>query len=762
MALRLRGKIVLVTIAILAFTIGTNTLISSWIFARDYSEALRSKVLVIAQNLRGQLDRLLGFEIPLSELVGFEEQCQDAVQRHPDVSYAMVVYSGGEILFHSDPSQHGRTLSYGNSAEPARRMGETDQAFFEHRGGYYDIVLPVVNRDGQVIASVRLGFPAETITQKTHNLIAVSVGVAVLLFGLGILLLIFTLSSWVTNPLQKLSALVQQVGEKGTSGVRRIEIDSKDELGELAAAFNQMTLDLQRTTVSVDFLNSILGSVIDAIIVADPSLKIRTVNRSVCEILRCREEELVGKQVDIIFPAAEATRFREKVSELTDGVGFMIYETRFKTKEQQLVPVFIGGSVIRDREGATINIVFTGKDITEIKKAEKAAEALRDQLRRSQRLEALGTLAGGIAHDFNNILMVISGFTEVALSKIPSDSPLSSYLQNVQKAGRRASELVDQILTFSHQREEEKKPVQVSSLVKEVLKLLRASLPTTIEIRQRIDPDPVNVWADPIQIHQVIMNLCTNSAHVMQEKGGILEVTLEGIELDSDHAVRHQQLKPGSYLKMTVTDTGHGMEPHILQRVFDPYFTTKEMGRGTGLGLAVVHGIVTSLGGAITASSEPGKGSTFTVYLPVIESGTVAMTTDIEYEVIPMGHDSILFVDDEQDLVDLQKLILEDLGYRVTTRASSVEALELFREKPERFDLVITDMTMPNMTGDTLASELMRIRADIPIILCTGFSESLTEKSALAMGIRAFVMKPIQKRQIAKTIRRVLDGEQVG
>jgi len=758
MPLRLKGKIILVTVAILAFIIGTNTLISIWFFTQNYSEALYSKMLVIAQNLKSQLDRLLEFEIPLNELIGFEEQCQVVVQSYPEISYAMIVDSWDKILFHNDPSQHGRILSNSGVVKHTQVKKGTTQIVLLHRGEYYEIVLPVFNRNGKIIASVRLGFREATITRKVHNLIVFSVGVAVFLFGLGILLLIFILSAWVTNPLQKLTTLVKQVGENGMRNAKKVEIDSKDELGELAGAFNQMTMDLKQTTVSVDFLNNIVGSVLDAIIVTDPSIKIKSVNRAACKILKFKEEELIGKKVDIIFTESEKTRFMEKVLHIIDGVEFMTYETYLQTREYQQIPALISGSVIKDQEGNIINFVFTGKDTTEIKKIEKEATALQDQLRQAQRLEAIGTLAGGIAHDFNNILAAICGYTELSLSKVSSDSPLSSYLHNVLQAGRRASELIDQILTFSRKREEVKKPVQISLVVKEVLKLLRASLPTTIEIRHRIEPEQGYVFADSTGIHQVLMNLCTNAAHAMQEKGGILEITLEEIDLDNKHTTQ-LQLKPGSYQKMTVTDTGHGMEPYILERVFEPYFTTKEKCQGTGLGLSVAHGIVTSHGGAITASSNPGKGSTFTVYLPVIKDEIVAMTKDMEEKVIPRGHESILFVDDEQALVTLHKLMLEDLGYRVTTKISSIEALELFRNNPERFDLVITDMTMPNMTGDKLALELLRIREDIPIILCTGFSENVTEKSVLAMGIRAFIMKPILKHQIAKTIRRVLDGE---
>jgi CheY-like chemotaxis protein len=369
-------------------------------------------------------------------------------------------------------------------------------------------------------------------------------------------------------------------------------------------------------------------------------------------------------------------------------------------------------------------------------------------------MEAIGTLAGGIAHDFNNILSAVIGYTEIALADMPEDTSQHRNLQEVLKAGSRAKDLVKQILTFSRQTEQELKPLQINQIVRETLKLLRASLPTTVKISQDIQSDSA-VLADPTQVHQVIMNLCTNAAHAMRTKGGQLKIDLSDVVLGGSFIEQHPYLSPGAYIKLRVIDTGHGMEKAILDRIFDPFFTTKERGEGTGMGLAVVLGIVKSHGGAITVESEVGKGSIFNVFLPVI-------LQEVDHEVktrgpIPTGTERILFIDDEKSLVDLGQQILERLGYKVTIRTSSVEALELFMEQPEKFDLVITDMTMPNMTGDELAGKLMNIRADIPVILCTGYSERISRERAHRLGIKEFILKPIVMRELAKTVRGVLD-----
>ncbi len=393
-------------------------------------------------------------------------------------------------------------------------------------------------------------------------------------------------------------------------------------------------------------------------------------------------------------------------------------------------------------------------DITRIKDLEKESLRIQAQLQQAQKMEAIGTLAGGIAHDFNNILSAVIGYTEIVLGDVAESTSQHRNLQEVLKAGNRARDLVNQILMFSRQTDKELKPVQINQIVIETLKLLRASLPTTIRIEPNLRSNSA-VLADPTQIHQVMMNLCTNAAHAMRENGGQLNIELSDTDLYGSFIEQHPYLSAGTYIKLRVSDTGHGMEKKIVDRIFDPFFTTKERGEGTGMGLAVVLGIVKSHGGTITVESTSDEGSSFNVFLPVMEREA---DTEIRPKVImPTGTEHILFIHDEKSLVDLGFQILHRLGYDVTTRTSSVEALELFMAQPDKFDLVITDTTMPNMTGDELAGKLMEIRADIPVILCTGYSERISKDKAHEMGIKEFVLKPIIMSDLAITVRKVLD-----
>jgi PAS domain S-box-containing protein len=393
-------------------------------------------------------------------------------------------------------------------------------------------------------------------------------------------------------------------------------------------------------------------------------------------------------------------------------------------------------------------------DITEIKSMERERRHTEAQLRQAQKMEAIGTLAGGIAHDFNNILSAILGYSELALDDALQGQPSAGYIREILRAGGRARDLVFQILTFSRQTETEAKPILVQPIVKEAMKLLRASLPSTIEISGDTHSDAI-VEADPIQIHQVIMNLCTNAGHAMRPTGGTLNVSLSKQSLAGDFTDHQPAVLPGEYLKIAVSDTGPGIDPEILDRIFDPYFTTKEKGEGTGMGLAVVQGIVQNCQGFVTIETSPGEGTCFNVYLPIIHMEE-PVQTKVEV-VIPGGHEHILFVDDEPPLADLSKQILERMGYRVTIKTSSSEALELFMSNPESFDLVITDMTMPHMTGDVLTRKLQAVRPDIPVIVCTGYSEKVTQEIIDRLKIRALIMKPIIRDELLLTVRQVID-----
>ncbi len=395
-------------------------------------------------------------------------------------------------------------------------------------------------------------------------------------------------------------------------------------------------------------------------------------------------------------------------------------------------------------------------DITDIKTLEKERQHAESQLRQAQKMEAIGTLAGGIAHDFNNILSAILGYSELALDDARSGQPSARYIRQILKAGHRARDLVHQILTFSRQTETEVKPIQIKPIIKEALKLLRASLPSSIDISTAIQSEAI-VEADPIQVHQVIMNLCTNAGHAMRDQGGTLTVTLTEEELDDRFTERHPETTPGEYLKLTVSDTGPGMDKAIIDKIFDPYFTTKTKDEGTGMGLAVVQGIIKTYKGAVSVASTPGEGSAFEVYFPIIHSnGTVSAESKI---VVPGGHERILFVDDELPLADLSQQLLERLGYKVTVRTSAVEALNLFENDPDAFDLVITDMTMPHMTGDILAEKLLALRPDVAIVICTGYSDKITQELIDRLNIRALVMKPIIRNELLITVRQVLDEQ---
>ncbi len=482
------------------------------------------------------------------------------------------------------------------------------------------------------------------------------------------------------------------------------------------------------------------------------------VNEYFLNMLGYPEHELFGHTIYEICHPEDADAVSVSLERLKTGeIEFDSFEQRFLNTEGKTCWALASTSLLHDSEGQPLHYILLFQDLTDKKLTEVANVKLEARLQQAQKMEAIGTLAGGIAHDFNNILSGIMGYAQLGLLEADRDSDNHRWFQGVQEACDRASELVRQILTFSRQGEQERTPIQVRLIIKEALKLLRATLPLNIDIKEKISSESGVVLADATQIHQLVMNLCTNAYHSMIEQGGTLAVILESEELSA--GVRSQQLnlEPGSYLKLTVSDTGCGMDSATINKIFDPYFTTKEADKGTGLGLSVVHGIVQSHGGAIAVHSEQGQGTRFEVLFPRATKNHKNENEGVES--IPNGTEKILLVDDEDAVVETGRSILEKLGYRVEAYTDPQKAFDKFRSHGKEFDLVITDMSMPHMTGEELSKQLMEIRSDIPILLCTGYSDQFNAANADAMGIKKFLIKPLEMSKLANIIREVLDED---
>ena len=535
--------------------------------------------------------------------------------------------------------------------------------------------------------------------------------------------------------------------------LKQIQEDLRQSRDELELRVQERTQDLRKseetTRTQLMEIETYYNLTPIGLCILDKELRYVRVNERLAEINGLPVSAHLGRTIREVVPAiadmAEETARRIRET----GESFSNIEFTVETAERPDIKRTVRATwfPFKDSHGQVTSIGVMVEEITEQRQ-------LEGQLRQTQKMEAIGTLAGGIAHDFNNILAAIIGFSEMVEDDLPPESPSIPRIQRVLSAASRGTELVRQILAFSRNTELMRKPLSLAPLVKETIQFLRASLPTTIEINLTMKAARDTILASPTELQQIIMNLVTNASFAMKEKGGILGINVTNVDFEPDSPVLDTDVEPGEYVQLAVTDTGSGIAPHVMKRIFEPFFTTKEVGEGTGMGLPVVYGVVKSLHGTITVESEPGAGSTFRVFLPIAR--TDEKSEGSEAQVTPKGTERILFVDDEELLTEWGQAALERQGYSVTALTDSTEALKLFSSDPSCFDLVILDQTMPKFTGLQLARKLLEVQNNIPIILCTGHSDSVSPEKAKAAGIKEFLMKPLGKQQLAEAIRRVL------
>ncbi len=505
------------------------------------------------------------------------------------------------------------------------------------------------------------------------------------------------------------------------------------------------------------YLDEIINAVADPVFVKDHKHRFVLVNNAMCEFLEKERSRILGRTDYDFVKKEEADLFIEKDRSVLDTGRESFNEELFTDSDNNVHTLITKKTLYKDRTGNKFIVGIT-RDITDQKKAEEEKIRLEARLIQSEKMEAIGTLAGGIAHDFNNILSVIIGYTELAMHQMDECNIEKDDLNEVLLAGERARDLVKQILTFSRMDKSELSPIVIKDVISDSIRMLRAVIPSNIEIRKKIDIEGY-ILSNPTHINQIMLNLCSNAAHSMDATGGILEISLDKATIEGPDNPYGINVSQGKYIRITVSDTGKGMTPEVRGRIFEPYFTTKETGKGTGLGLSVIHGIVKTHNGEITCRANEEKGTTFEVFLPETDTTQEKGIRDLDIE-FKKGTGKILIIDDEPTLVKLVAEMLKRIGYDIVSTTSSKEGLEIFNDSPNDFDLVITDMTMPGITGDMLAKEMISIRKDIPVILCTGFNEHISEREAHKIGIREFIMKPVNMKMLSEAIDRVIGHRQ--
>ncbi len=639
------------------------------------------------------------------------------------------------------------------------RGDTTDIHFHESFMHCYGCLLDSSRQNSLIIS---FSVPHDIFSELMHSILLRGLIVISLVLCFS-LLISYILAKQFVRPIIELSHASKRLS-KGDFDVN-INKDSGGEIGDLSRNFYRMAKELHqaiqirdheiinRKQAEQESLQAKIqwersfNAITDIISIQDKDMNILRINKAGIDFFKLQPAKLVGRKCyDVFAKSPEPCAGCPEVKTIRDcnhHSQSIVHENLGKTFHVSSAPIL-------DAENNLEYIVHVAKDITDQKR-------LEEELFQAHKMEAVGTLAGGIAHDFNNILSAILGYSELAKQDLPKDSRAGDDIDQVIKSSKRAADLVKQILTFSRKSNQHLEPVAPHLIIKEALKMLRSSLSTTINIVEDIDTECGEIMADPTSIHQIVVNLCTNSLHAMENEKGILSVSLQRKEISAEEITGEPDVSPGPFVVLEVNDTGQGMNQATTERIFDPYFTTKEVGKGTGLGLAVIHGIIQDYHGFIRVKSELGQGTTFYVHLPVLQQEISTKDETKTAELIPTGTERILVVDDESMIVNINKTVLERLGYKVSTTTESLDALEKIRTDPDQFDLIITDQTMPDLTGAELAQEILKITPNMPIILCTGYSSVFSKEVALAIGIKKYAKKPLDRTTLAKIVRQVLD-----
>ncbi|MFO7885526.1 MAG: response regulator [Desulfobacteraceae bacterium] len=523
---------------------------------------------------------------------------------------------------------------------------------------------------------------------------------------------------------------------------------------EISRALYTIAIGQQLEKIEYEHM-AILNSTKDAVVAFDMEYLITVFNPGAEKLFQCDKKEAKGTPVKRFCPKDKLETLDKMLRYVNDEGAVTAYETAIQNTSGQRVPVEISLSLTHDSQGQAGGINAIIRDISDRRQEEKERKQLESRLQQAQKMESIGSLASGIAHDFNNILFPIMGLSEMMMDDFPEHNQEHKNACQIYTAGQRGSELIKQILSFSRQSESRPIPVRIQNILKEVIKLCRSSIPKDIDITHEIKQDCRQVMADPTQIHQIAMNLITNAYHAVESTSGCISLQLSEVTVNREDMPSFQ-IPPGDYALLNVSDNGSGIDPLVINKIFDPYFTTKKKGKGTGLGLATVYGIVKGHGGDIKVYSEPGQGARFNIYLPLMADSD-HLEPETQQLPLPSGDEHILLVDDENPIVQLEKQILERLGYKITAFTSSVKALDAFKADPLIYDLIITDMSMPDLNGKQLSEKISEITRDVPIIMCTGFSEEMGNEKAKALGIKGFLMKPVVMHDIADLVRKILD-----